>query len=213
MLLIYCWRFQEAEAARASKAVADAAAATVGAPVVLAEAAGLWLNAAGEVAGRIELLAPVVTDSGAFGASGERGVATLRFVPADVQHDDGRSGSALASWGASASPLQQDGGAPLLLLDDGLRFSFDVASVVYFCVEEPDPEAELDSPRPAPGNQAAVGTPAPASPAGTGAVASMVAGLGGSSLAGMDAIEVAAGGSPAAVSGAPITGKYTDTSL
>ena len=129
-------RRAEAEASRATRAAADAAALPAGTAVVLAEAAGLWLNAAGEIAGRIELLAPVDDGEGAARASGERAVAMLRFVPADALPDDGRDGGAIASWGAAASPLQQDGGAPVLLLDSAQRFSFELASVVYFCVEE-----------------------------------------------------------------------------
>ena len=181
-------RRAEAEALRASEAAAAAQVAAAAPAPLLSEAGGLWLNRAGEIAARLDVL----PDAEASGAQGTV-AASLRVAPTVARAHDGAHGDALGAWAAVASPRLQDGGAPVLVLDTAQSFALRLAAVVYFCVEEPSQAEAHQSVQASQPTLDMPVTPDPArrrAPAGAAisdtAASAATAGIAGLSLAGME---------------------------
>lgn len=115
-------RRAEAQALRANKA--EEVAAPAAPEPMLSDVSVMWISSDDGVVARLNVIP--CTDSSV--------AAMLSIVPT-VQHDT------LGAWAASSFPLLQDGKVPVFELDDAQRFSLPLAAVVYFCVEEPLPEA------------------------------------------------------------------------
>lgn len=128
-------RRAEAQALLVSKEEDAAQAATAVRNPLLSETCIMWLNRTDGIDARLDLMP-------GDDASEDTSVAVmLRIVPTVAQAGDTEQCNALRAWATSSSPLYQDGNAPVFVPGHAQSFALPLTAVVYFCVEEPVPEA------------------------------------------------------------------------